>query len=253
MPNLAHTSLSNRRLLSVVAIGAVLAALVLLRGPALPGAAASPRPQAVPKLQAVLANCTAADVHGEETQAFPPVGQVVLQATSTSCVSPQYRYLLLAPGTSTWVFKTGYTSSATYVWDVMGAAVGVWQIGVWARESGSTARYNAYAIGSFNIGYDYCTESLIVPVPVEPQPAGQSVSITGYVQGCTMRPAKMEFWKLAPGSSTWVMVQPYAPGASVTWDTTGAAKGAWRWAVWVKAFYSAHRYDSYAMLTYWIT
>jgi hypothetical protein len=258
MPNLAHRSLSNRRLVTALAIGALLAALVFIQGAAVRGVAASAK-AASPKPQAVLANCTAASIATSAPQPLPPIATVTLSASSTSCVSPQYRFLVLAPGSSTWVFKTGYTSSATYNWNAAGAALGVWQIGVWARESGSTARYNAYAISSLNFGYDNCTGALIVPIPGGPQPAGQSVSITGYVQGCTMAPAKIEFWKLAPGSSTWVLVQGYSAlpiGVTLlswSWDTTGAAKGAWRWAVWVRSFYSPRRYDSYATLTYWIT
>src|SRR5712671_3266815 len=101
MPKLFSTSLSNRRLLSVVAIGALLAAYVFIHSGPVRGVAASPKPQAV------LANCTAASIFYNQPQPFAPVTTVTLSASSTACVSPEYRYMLLAPGSSTWVFKTG--------------------------------------------------------------------------------------------------------------------------------------------------
>jgi hypothetical protein len=253
MPNLAYRSLSNRRLLAVFAIGALLAATALLRDTALPGAAASPKPQVV------LANCTSANINRFQAEPVPPVTtmSVTFLASSTGCVSPEYRYLLLAPGSSTWVFKTGYTTYTNYTWFTAGAAVGVWQVGVWARESGSTARYNAYAISSIVVGYDYCSGAQITTNPLPPQAAGQSVNVYGVALGCQF--PQIEFWKMAPGSSTWVQFQPYVLAAQgtttvmITWDTTAAAKGPWRWAVWVKSEHSPHRYDSYAMLTFWVT
>jgi hypothetical protein len=251
MPKLLRTSLSNRRLLAIAAVGAVLAAYVLIQGTALRGVAASPKPQAA------LANCTSADIRADQGQPMQPVVKVTLEAFSTACVSPQYRYMVLAPGTSTWVYKTGYTTSATYVWNTIGAQLGVWQIGIWARESGSTARYNAYAIRTFIIGWQFCAGAVIYANPLDPQTAGTSVTITASAIDCPF--PTFEFWEMAPGASTWSLVAPYNQAvqgvttASRTWDTTGLAPGAYRWAAWVREGGSPHRYDTYALMTYWIT
>lgn len=247
MPKLFRTSLSNRRLLAVVGIGALLAAYFLIQGAAVRGVAASPKPQAV------LANCTAADISANQAQPMQPVVTVTLQASSTTCISPQYRYLVLAPGTSTWVYKTGYTTSATYVWNTVGAQVGVWQIGIWARESGSTARYNAYAIRTFIIGWQFCAGVVINAIPLSPQTADTPVTLTAVAIGCPTPTFK--FWMMAPGSSTWVPLGNYLNPLSMTQALTFSqvVPGPYRWAVWVRELGSPHKYDTYAMLTYWLT
>jgi hypothetical protein len=67
-----------------------------------------------------------------------------------------------------------------------------------------------------------------------------------------------EFWELTPGSTTWVVAQPWTAGGPVNgqtfnWDTTGLAPGAYRFSVWAKQADSSRRYDSYSTLTYWIS
>ena len=245
MPKILSTSLSNRRLLPALALVALLASLLLIQ---LRGFAASPK-------SVLISPCTAANVSGGTSPQQPGDGTITISASSTGCTTPEYKYLLLPPGTSTWLTKTAYTTSTTYTWVTAGQKEGMWQIGVWAREVGTAVKYQAYAIISFTLITTYCTSSTITPSVPSPQPATTVVTFTATANLCFG--AVWETWELLPGSSTWVMKQPYLThnfgGDTYTWDTTDLAPGAYRWAFWAKQGTSKHTYDSYAMLTFWVS
>jgi hypothetical protein len=252
MPELFRTSLPNRRLLSVLVLSALLAALVLVQGPVLHRKLAANR---APAILPVLVLCTAAQIGGTPAQPAAPGQSVTLLAFSSTCDVPEYRYLLLAPGSSTWVFKTPYTSSNTYTWNTAGAQAGVWQIGVWARESGTAYRYNAYAISSYIIGVHYCEGVEVFADTSSPAAAGTPIGVFALPIDC--KTPSYKFFEMVPGSSTWVLVADWALGCGAqgcySWVTTGAQPGPYRWAVWVRDAGSTRRYDSYSMLTFWIT
>jgi hypothetical protein len=254
MPKLVHTQLTSRRLVTLAAIGALLATFMFIQGHAIRGVAAGPK-----ALPPVLARCDSANIAPTVPEPFASGADVVFTASSTSCVAPQYRYLLLAPGGSTWAFETDYTTSPSFTWKTAGAKPGVWQVGVWARESGSVARYNAYAITSFTVGATYCSAAHFGLQA--PQTAGITVYVGAAAAGCPE--PYFEFWELAPGSSTWVVVQPYTLGnpASVgtpqpylqyAFNTTGVTPGAYRFGVWARQTGSSRRYDTYAFMTLYV-
>ena len=243
-------SATKRRLVTVVAIGALLAALVLIQGPALLGLAASTKPRTT---LPILTRCDSANVSTTQSQPSHPGQEVAITATSTACDLPEYRYLLLAPGTTTWAFMTAYTASTSYVWKTDGAPVGVWQIGVWAREGGTTSSYDAYAIGTFIVNVRYCSGALISTELPSPQAAGTSVRI--WATGVDCPAPAFEFWKMLPGTSTWVLAIPWGVITnpwSFVWNTTGLTPGLYRWAVWAREAWSTQKYDSYAMLAFYV-
>jgi hypothetical protein len=256
MTRLFHASPFNRRLLSVLVLGALLAALVLVQGPVLRGRLAVNRgPATLP----ILVLCTAAQIGWIDgtAQPTPPGRSVTLTAFSSTCDVPEYRFMVLAPGSSTWVFKTAYTSSHLYIWNTTGAQPGVWLIGVWAREAGTAYRYNAYAIGTFLIGIHYCEGAQMGADAVSPLAAGTPIQIHILAFPIDCQTPSYKFFEMVPGSSTWVMVADWAvstqAAGSYTWDITGTTRGLYRWAVWVRDAGSTRKYDSYAMSSFWIT
>jgi hypothetical protein len=52
---------------------------------------------------------------------------------------------VLAPGGTVWTLKQAYSASGTFTWDTTGLSPGPWQIGVWAKQAGSTASYQSFA------------------------------------------------------------------------------------------------------------
>ena len=251
MPKLFSTSLSNRRVLSALVLGALLAALVLVQGPVLRGKLAVNR---APVTLPILVLCRAAQISSTAQQPTNPGQAVTLTASASPCDLPEYRYMLLAPGSSTWVFKTAYTSSDTYIWNTVGAQPGVWQIGVWAREFGTTFRYNAYAIGTFLIGVHYCEGVELTADTASPVAAHTLVHVLVFATPIDCQAPMFKFFEMVPGSSTWVVVADWGViSGAPRWDIEGASAGLYRWAVWVRDPGSTRNYDSYAMFSFWIT
>src|SRR5207247_2166429 len=95
--------------------------------------------------------CQSAGVSSSPSAA-PPGSTLALAASSTSCSNPQYEFWLKR-GDGTWGVQQGRGSSA-FAWNTSGMAPGAYQLGVWARQSGSAASYDAYAITTGTIAVD---------------------------------------------------------------------------------------------------
>ena len=249
MEKIAHWSLSGSRLVPAIAIAALVAALFAPKVAALHSQ--SPIPQILP----IYTACDSANVIPSPFGAQTPGTAITLTAGSTGCDVPEYRYLLLAPGTTTWVFMTPYTTSSTWAWNTTNATLGVWQIGVWARGYGGVASYNAYAIGTMTLVFPFCQGATVSVSPSGQHAVGSPVYIAAGTSGCPE--PFIKFWMMSPGSSSWVAVTNYYQdfgGASDTyvWNTTGFAPGQYRFAVWDRQLGSTRRYDSYAMATVYL-
>jgi hypothetical protein len=93
--------------------------------------------------------CTSAAISGP-TQPQPAGTPLTFTASSTRCGSPQYEFWLLPPGGS-WSIKQAF-GGASWTWNTTGLAPGMYQLGVWARQIGSTNAHDAYFIGTFQLG-----------------------------------------------------------------------------------------------------
>jgi hypothetical protein len=65
---------------------------------------------------------------------------------------------------------------------------------------------------------------------------------------------------LAPASSTWQVVQPYSPTASLSWATRGKAPGVYQLAIWARDRSSVGTsgdalgtWDAYSIAAYTLT
>jgi hypothetical protein len=242
MQRIVSISVSNRRLVSALAVGIMLAAALLIQIAGIRQAGASVKVAAAP--------CTAARIGFLTPQPLPPGSTVYINQLSTGCTSPEYRLWLLAPGSSTWAAKTLYNSSPTYSWVTTGAKQGVWQIALWARQAGSGARYQAWSTRTFSLVVSYCTSADMSPVP--PVSGTGPYVITATATGCGT--PLFEWWEMAPGRTTWTMVQSYVAGGTQSqifnWSNW-APGGGYRFSVWAKEQESARRYDTYAIFTVW--
>ncbi|HLQ61730.1 MAG TPA: hypothetical protein VK131_07690, partial [Candidatus Acidoferrales bacterium] len=73
------------------------------------------------------------------------VGTVVtINASSTGCTSPTYKYFVMPPG-GAWQVAQDYSAAASFSWNTAGLAAGVWQLDVYVRQAGSLADKEAYA------------------------------------------------------------------------------------------------------------
>jgi len=179
-----------------------------------------------------------------------PGATVVFTATSNGCTSPLYQFWLLRPGYG-WQARQLYSPTATWSWDTNTWPLGTYQVGVWVKASASSAAYDTFFIGTFqlNVGGG-CTSASISASPASPQVAGTSITFTASSTDCAS-PA-YEFWKLPPPGSAWSVARPYDSAATFTWNTTGLAPGPYRIGVWARQSGSLNTYDSYAILTFWV-
>ena len=173
---------------------------------------------------------------------------VVFTASQAGCQNPQFRFLAQPPGGS-WRTVRAYSASPTFTWNTTGLAPGTWQIGVWVREVGSGASYDAYAFSTYVLSKPHrCPNAAATSNVPSPQQAGATVTFQSYA-ACS--PAEYEFWRLAPGG-TWTIVRPYDPSDLFSWDTTAFANGRYLIGVWARTVGSPNSRDAYVIFTYYI-
>jgi hypothetical protein len=66
---------------------------------------------------------------------------------------------------------------------------------------------------------------------------GTGVTVTAAAAGCPN--PRYQFWRLAPGSSTWQPAQLYSTSATLVWNTTGFAAGIYHFSIWARDANSA--------------
>ncbi|HEY6114961.1 MAG TPA: hypothetical protein VI172_03295 [Candidatus Dormibacteraeota bacterium] len=96
-----------------------------------------------------VATCVTAGAAITPAQPQPPGTGLTVTAGSSRCGTPQYEFWLLAPG-GAWTMQRPY-GGASWSWSTAGLASGTYQVGVWARQAGSTNSYDAYFIGTYTL------------------------------------------------------------------------------------------------------
>jgi hypothetical protein len=164
--------------------------------------------------------------------------------SAVGCPHPFYQFWILAPGSDSWTVAQAYSTRATFDWNTTGPLpAGTYLYSVWARDSGSAAGYDTFFPGTaYTLTSTPCTSVTASAAPASPQAAGTAVTISATASGCPN--PRYEFWILAPGSSSWTIVQPYSGNAAFTWNTTPPA-GTYLYSVWVRDASSASSYDAY--------
>jgi hypothetical protein len=69
---------------------------------------------------------------------------VTVTGAATGCPNPQYQFYLLPPG-GTWTLVRGYQPSASFTWNTAGLPAGTYRFSVWARDTSSSASYDAFS------------------------------------------------------------------------------------------------------------
>jgi hypothetical protein len=173
-----------------------------------------------------------------------PGATVSVAASAAGCGSPQFQFWLLSP-TGGWSVTQAYSPTASWTWNTAGLPAGTYQVGVWARQSGSAASYDAWLVGTYQLAVAACASATLSASPAAPVAAGTRVTFTAAAPGCAS--PQFEFWGKPPGSNAhWLLLQFYGSGASFVWDSTGAPSGAYSFAVWATAAGSLNDYDVYA-------
>ena len=116
------------------------------------GSAASPsayESYAITTFTLGVPTCTSASM--TPSLASPQAAGVALTfgASASRCTGGQFEYWVLAPA-GVWTVKQAY-SSQSWTWSTAGEGPGIYQVGVWSRQAGSTAPFDAYFISTYQL------------------------------------------------------------------------------------------------------
>jgi cysteine-rich secretory family protein len=189
--------------------------------------------------------CTAATLSTPTVSPQAAGAVITFTAAATRCPSAQYRFWMVPHG-GVWTMQRDY-GAATWTWNTAGLAPGTYQLGVWARQPGSTNAYDAYGFTTFAIGAGNCISAGLSPSLATPQAPGATVLFTASANTCTT--ALYQFWMLSPGGG-WTVKQPYSAVTTWSWNSSGMPLGTYQVGVWAKASASAASYDAFFIGTY---
>jgi uncharacterized protein YkwD len=96
-----------------------------------------------------VANCTSASISAAPASPQTPGTAITFTGTSTACTAPTYEFWMLGPNATKWSIVKPYGTGTTYGWTTTGLAAGLYEVGVWARQTGSTRSNDSYAILTF--------------------------------------------------------------------------------------------------------
>jgi len=183
---------------------------------------------------------------------------ITISATAAGCPNALFNFSMLAPGATSYQVVQAYSSSATFNWSTAGLKPGTYRFSVWARDVSSWGVYgnSAGRWDAYNNATVYtlksCTGVTVLVSPPSPKAAGTTVTVTANGAGCPNPSPLYRFALLAPGATSYQLVQDYSTNATFTWNTTGLAPGTYRFSIWVKdaqsggaAGNSAGRWDAY--------
>ncbi len=162
--------------------------------------------------------------------------------------SYEYYFALYNPNTVSWSDSQAYSSTSSWTWQTAGLSPGTYSIQVWARNAGSTARYEVYKS---------CSYTLIPPVaavavtstPPSPQSIGTNITFNATASGGGGN-YEYYFALRNPATGTWSDAQAYSNKGTWLWDTTGCAPGVYAVQVWVRNAGTNVKYDTVKQISY---
>jgi hypothetical protein len=131
---------------------------------------------------------------------------------------------------------TAYSASNAWTWTTSHTvALGTWGTGVWARQQGSSASYEAYYIGTFQLTSDACSAVTL-------NNSGGNLTANSVCPSPLYR-----FWESPPGGA-WTVFRDWQSAPTATFQGSGPS-GVWEIGVWARDAASTSSYDSYSIVT----
>jgi len=209
-------------------------------------APATPAAQ-TPKAAALDGACTSALMTADFASPGVLGTTVTFTASSIGCPNPLYQWWINNAGV--WTIIAGHDfahSSATFAWNTTGLPEGTYQVGVWAKQTGSNNSYDTFAFVTYTLTITHCTAVNLGTSVASPQVVGATVTFTPQQTGCA---SQYKFWLLPPNGK-WVVVQKYGVGSTWTWNTAAYGPGIYQVSVWEGSSSTPSSYQSYAITTF---
>jgi hypothetical protein len=183
---------------------------------------------------------------GLSLSATPPatttLGASATITAASTCpdANPVFQFWFLAPGAGSWTLAQNYSTSKTLTWSTAGKAPGAYQIGAWVRDAGSAGAsgnqfgtWDVFAAIPYQLTTSACTGLSLSAAPPATTTVGASATFTA-TGTCPDANPVYQFWALAPGASSWALVQAYSTSNTFMWSTAGKAPGAYQIGAWVR-------------------
>jgi hypothetical protein len=200
--------------------------------------------------------CKAVLVKGDVLSPQVAGATVNFTATPYGCDTPQYRWWVRdTAGVWTVVPGNDYGAGTTmYAWATGSLPAGTYQVGVWARQTGSAASYEAYNFITFTVtpapANRVCSSVGASPDLASPQGSGTTITFTAAAIGCTG--PDYQFYVAAPGGA-FIAVGPYALTNQFVWHTDGYVAGPYQVGVWARHVGGTVSYEAFAIITFQLT
>ena len=159
-------------------------------------------------------------------------------ATASGGTAPiQYQFWRFSPATG-WAVAQAYSASNTFTWV---PTAGTHAVQVWARNSGSTEPYDAYApTGTFTVTPPVARISSFTSNVTFP--SAPNVTATWTAQASVAGGSvEYQFWRFTQGSG-WTMIQNWSPINSFTWIVS---EGTHAIQVWARRVGSTERLEDW--------
>jgi spore germination protein YaaH len=193
----------------------------------------------------ITAPCNLPSMSPNVASPQPVATAITFTATTSGCLTPQYRFWVRPPGGS-YAVQQDYSPTATFSWSTTGLATGTYGFEIDVRNQGSTASYDAARGLFFTLTSPPCSAPTLKASSGPPGGTGAPVTLTGTATGCPV--PQFRFWARAPGGS-WGMARDYATSATSVWPG-GVAAGTYSYEVDVRALGSSATYEAVANITY---
>jgi hypothetical protein len=187
--------------------------------------------------------CSSVNIAPSVASPQAPGANITFTATALGCASPNYRFFIAPPSTGVFAEVQPFGGANTYLWHTAGLPPGPYQIGVWARQSGSTATYEAFAFITFQLQVPVCTALTLATSPGQSNPSGTAMTFTASASGCPN--PRYRFVVYGPAGAL-VIDQPYSSSATLNWSTTGLPAGQYTVLVVARDATSSAAFDSFA-------
>ena len=194
----------------------------------------------------MLTSCSGVGVSAAPASPAPVGSSITLRAAAAGCPnpSPLYHFAAMAPGATAYQVLQDYSTSPTFTWSTTGLAPGTWRFSVWVKDAASAGGFG-YGGGrwdAFNNSFLYtvtsCSGVNVSVAPSSPHGVGASVTLTA-AAGCPNSNPLYHFGVMAPGATSYQVLQDYSTTATYTWNSSGLVPGTYRFSVWVKDAASA--------------
>ena len=180
-------------------------------------------------------------VSAATSAASTPTGatRVAVDARAAGCSSPLYQFWILPPGAAGYQIVQAYSRRSTFVWIPVGVAPGTYRFVVWARDAGSDG-LSVNSLGRLDVfgnagryTVNQCsTLAITVSKSSFTKARATTVNVRAAARGCSH--PLYRFWLLAPGATTYQMIQDYSSNPTLTRTITGLRAGTYRISVWVR-------------------